>query len=303
VAQSPAYVRTEEAPKLRAPANLVGWRGWIMVNLFPNWSNAIITIVAGLFVYWVLSSLLGWAIFRAVWTGANRDACAVEGAGACWPFVQAKFLQWVYGFYPIDQRWRVNMCFFVGACALIPLLIPSMPFKKWNVLFLLVVFPLLALILLTGGNFALAFTTFVFAVCALALIAAMLPLSVFGIEEGLRENKMAFWLAAVGLVLWLSNLLFRFPEVGTPFGDVPLSSLVSGILLIAGGACGIMRMSSIPSAAAHSTVVSWLVVVAVVLLSMFVLRVDFGLEFVETSQWGGLLVTFWQWGDVQTCPS
>ena len=76
-----AYVRTEDAPMLKPPANLVGVRGWVMANLFPNWSNSILTIVAALFAYWVLSNVLGWALFRATWTGENRDACAVEGAG------------------------------------------------------------------------------------------------------------------------------------------------------------------------------------------------------------------------------
>ncbi len=86
-----AYVRTEDAPLPPPPANLVGVRGWIMANLFSNWSNSILTVLAALFAYWDLSNVLGWAMFRAVWTGDNREACAGEGAGACWPFVQAKF--------------------------------------------------------------------------------------------------------------------------------------------------------------------------------------------------------------------
>ncbi len=31
----------------------------------------------------------------------------------------------MYGFYPIDQRWRPNLVFLIGAAALIPMLIPS----------------------------------------------------------------------------------------------------------------------------------------------------------------------------------
>ena len=29
--------------------------------------------------------------------------------GACWPFIQAKFPQFIYGFYPEPERWRVNL--------------------------------------------------------------------------------------------------------------------------------------------------------------------------------------------------
>ena len=60
--------------------------------------------------------------------------------GACWAFVRAKLPQWIYGFYPIDQRWRVNtglICWVPAA--LIPMLIPSAPHKRENVLFLLFV--------------------------------------------------------------------------------------------------------------------------------------------------------------------
>src|SRR4030095_11238961 len=150
-----AYVRTEDAPYLTPPIYLVGWRGWVMANLFSNWKNTLLTIVAGYFMYVVLSSVLSWAVFRAVWTGDNREACAIENAGACWPFVQAKILQWIYGFYPIEQRWRANICYLLLIVGLVPMLMPSAPYKMWNALFLLVAFPLIALILLTGGHFNL----------------------------------------------------------------------------------------------------------------------------------------------------
>ena len=78
-----AYVRTEEAPKLPAPANLVGLRGWAMQNLFPNFANSVLTILCAYLIYVTLSYVLQWAVFSAVWTSDNRDACAVPGAGAC----------------------------------------------------------------------------------------------------------------------------------------------------------------------------------------------------------------------------
>ena len=88
-----------------------------MANLFSNWRTPCSRSWPGTSCIVVLSAVLGWAIFRAVWTGENREVCAVENAGACWPFVQAKFPQWIYGFYPIDQRWRVNICYLLLAVA------------------------------------------------------------------------------------------------------------------------------------------------------------------------------------------
>ena len=44
----------------------------------------------------------------------------------------------------------------VGIAALVPLLIPSLPYKKWNALFLLVPYPLMTFILLTGGHLGIS---------------------------------------------------------------------------------------------------------------------------------------------------
>ena len=52
--------------------------------------------------------------------------------GACWPFVAAKFRQFMYGFYPQDQQWRVNLTYALGVILLVPLLIPRIPAKGLN---------------------------------------------------------------------------------------------------------------------------------------------------------------------------
>ncbi len=251
--QSLAYVRAEDAPKLSPPANLVGWRGWVLANLFPNWQNGLLTIVASLFLYWVLSNVLGWALFRAVWTGENRDVCAVQGVGACWPFVGAKFAQWIYGFYPIDQRWRVNICFIVGLCALIPLLMPSVPYKKWNALFFLMVFPLMSFILLTGGNFSISLSSFLSFAVIFAVIAAFLPLVVLGIEEGLHQSWQGLVLAGIGFVVWLSDFFIVFKSMSTPLGELPYSVVGGFLLVFAGGAMGLAQIGRLQTPDARAT--------------------------------------------------
>ena len=40
------------------------------------------------------------------------------------------------------------------------MLMPSAPYKQWNALFLAVAFPVIALILLSGGNFDFALTSY-----------------------------------------------------------------------------------------------------------------------------------------------
>ncbi len=279
---SPAYVRTVDAPRLAPPANMVGWRGWVMANLFSNWKNTLLTFVAAYVAYEVLSVVLGWAVFRAVWTGDNRDACAIENAGACWPFVHAKFLQWIYGFYPIDQRWRVNICFLLLAGGLVPMLMPSVPHKVWNALFLLIAFPLIAFILLSGGHFSLGYSAFIKLGLVIAGLAALMPLAAYGIEEGIQKAKLGLGLVVLGLVIWLLSFFVAL-------GD--LSGLIAMALIYAGGALGLIQLIGSTNPAAKSNLKLWAIVAGGVVLAMLILKIDFGLEYVETSQWGGLLVT------------
>src|SRR5262249_61064185 len=75
--------------------------------------------------------------------------------GACWPFVKAKFGQFVYGFYPESERWRVDLAHLLGAILLVPLLIPSIPSKGPNPILFFGVFPVVVFFLLFGGRFGL----------------------------------------------------------------------------------------------------------------------------------------------------
>src|SRR6202042_1075371 len=88
-------------------------------------------------------------------SGTDRSACletAGHAAGACWPYVQAKFTQFIYGFYPQAERWRVNLTFILAAVLLLPLLIPRLPAKGINAGLFFVAFPVVAFFLLHGGG-------------------------------------------------------------------------------------------------------------------------------------------------------
>ncbi len=284
-----AYLRTEEAPLLPPPISMVGIQGWVLANLFPTIGNGIVSIVAGAFLLWMGWGILDWAIFSAAWSGDNREVCAAEGAGACWPFVQSRFAQWIYGFYPIDQRWRVNICFIIGAAALVPMLMPSMPHKKWNALFLLIAYPLITLILLTGGHFSITPAGFLNAVIILALAATFLPLLAFGIEEGIQSNRFGLGLAGFGILVWLASFVIGSSVWHSGLGSFSPGSIAAAVFIGAGGIFGIIQLRGTGSGAQAWR--NWLIGSAVLLGLMLILKFDFGLEPVETSQWGGLLVT------------
>lgn len=150
-----AYVRTEDAPKLPAPAGTAGWWAQLRDRFAPTPLSGVASVIIALMLVWVVWTILKWSVFSAVWSAPDRTLCNVEGAGACWPFVQAKTLQWIYGFYPIEERWRANIVFLLGGLSLAGLLIPKIPYKGWNALFFFVAYPIITYVLLTGGRFGL----------------------------------------------------------------------------------------------------------------------------------------------------
>jgi general L-amino acid transport system permease protein len=147
------------APTLRPPAATVGALGWVRANLFNGWFNTLLTLLSLYLVWLIVPPLVKFLIVDAVWTGTSREDCLAEKVGrpvgACWPFVRAKFTQLVYGFYPWDQHWRVDLTFALGAALLVPLLIPRVPYKALNAVLFFGVFPVVAFVLLVGGVFGL----------------------------------------------------------------------------------------------------------------------------------------------------
>lgn len=150
-----AFVRTADAPLRPPPASSAGAVAWMRQNLFSSAGSALMTLLMSLFLGFIAWKVLDWAVLRAVWTGIDRTACAVAGAGACWPFVWEKFPQWVFGFYPLDERWRPVLAFGIGVALLVPMLMPSVPGKRVNAAMLLLVYPAIAFLLLAGGVFGL----------------------------------------------------------------------------------------------------------------------------------------------------
>jgi general L-amino acid transport system permease protein len=154
-----AFARTELAEKLAPPVTATGAIGWLRRNLLNSWFNIVLTLVSLYLIWLIVPPLVRFLIIDAVWDGAGRDDCLPEKVGrevgACWPFIQAKFSQLVYGFYPPDQYWRVNLTFALGAALLIPLLIPPVPYKTLNAVLFFAVFPIVAFFLLLGGVFGL----------------------------------------------------------------------------------------------------------------------------------------------------
>ena len=55
------------------------------------------------------------------------------------------------GAIPDAERWRVNLTYVLALAGLVPLMIPRVPGKLWLSIYLLVVFPIVGFVLVTGG--------------------------------------------------------------------------------------------------------------------------------------------------------
>jgi len=149
-----AFVRRELIAPLEPPRVSTGVPGWMRQRLFDGISNTVLTVVSFAVLVIVLWPTLRFLLIDAVWDGSSRADCLPETAGrpigACWPFIAAKFDQFMYGFYPESQHWRVNLTYALGAILLAPLLIPRLPYKATNSILFFGVFPVLAFFLLVG---------------------------------------------------------------------------------------------------------------------------------------------------------
>ncbi len=145
--ESDRLVRTMPPPEGGGP--LV----WLRRNLFSSPFNAALTLIVAWLLYLALPPVAEWVVIEADWRGETREACT--GSGACWVFIKARLGQFLYGFYPEAERWRVNLAFAVFALAAAAILIPRMPGKAWFGGFLLTAYPVIAFYLFTGGVFDL----------------------------------------------------------------------------------------------------------------------------------------------------
>ena len=153
-------------------------------------------------------SFIQWAFIDAVWQAEGVEAC-VAASGACWPFVGARWEQLLYGFYPQDARWRVDIAFFIGFIPLMFLMHPLTPYKRFITCYLLLLYPVITFYLLSGGVFNLSFveTSFwggmmVTLIVAITGMVAALPFGIL-LALGRRSSMPLVRYLCIGFIeLW-----------------------------------------------------------------------------------------------------
>ncbi|PID66626.1 MAG: amino acid ABC transporter permease [Gammaproteobacteria bacterium] len=145
-----------EHPDLPAPLGERGVIYWLRSNLFSSIGNSILTLLGLALLFYTIPPLLDWAIIRASWGGSDPALCKVEGTGACWTFINARLGQFFYGFFPIEERWRITYPTIAMFALIAYIVLPYAPKKGIASLIILFVFPPIAFILLKGGLFGLS---------------------------------------------------------------------------------------------------------------------------------------------------
>lgn len=178
-----SFVRTEMLPEQEPPSTMVGPIGWLRQNLFNGIWNSIISILFIFAVVWTVLNILGWGI-SPTWNAKSLNECReiIGGGhgGACWGVINDRWLQLLYGFYPLDVGllssfsgvdpelikadprahvatpfvmilgyWRLNLALILMFVGLLPVLSEKAPRK---LLIVTMLFPFVDVFLMWGGS-------------------------------------------------------------------------------------------------------------------------------------------------------
>lgn len=136
-------------------------------------SRIVLWLILGLFIF----KAAKWGIIDATWQADTQSDCNPKGA--CWAMIHARIDQFIYGFYPLTQRWRVNLSFLLLMMLLLINYFLKMPF---HLRALLVLITLLAIFFiqayptdLWGGLFLTILLAFSSIICSfpIALLLAL----------------------------------------------------------------------------------------------------------------------------------
>jgi len=179
----------------------------INANFNSSNFNAALTLLVAFALIKFIPPLLNWFIFDADFLGNSKDDCT--SGGACWVFVKVWLNRFIYGMYPDTEQWRINSAFFmlffvVGASFFAPT-----KFRKYLILFLLFIYPVIGFKLISGGDFGLKYVetgawgglSLTFIVSAFALILCF-PVGML-LALGRRSRLPIIRYSSIGFIeLW-----------------------------------------------------------------------------------------------------
>ena len=139
--------------------------------------NALLSLLILFAVIKSLPPLLNWFIIDANFSGDSKDACS--GSGACWAYIKTWFNRFMYGMYPNEEQWRINLSFislgFLGVVGFFA----TEKFKKYLTLYYVVVYPIIAFFFIfffiSGGPIFFDFSYGIIAAVISILLGFFIP--------------------------------------------------------------------------------------------------------------------------------
>ena len=116
-------------PDLPPPSFAVGPAAWVRQNLFSSYLNTSLTLIGLYLIYLTVPPLVQWALIDADFIGDSRKDCSREGA--CWVFIEVWMKQLMYGRYPEEDLWRINLGYVILVVGLVWMMIPGLPRKGY----------------------------------------------------------------------------------------------------------------------------------------------------------------------------
>ncbi len=253
------------------PVFKVGVLGWVSENLFSNWFNSFLTLVA-LYVIWLAGyGFIEWGIIDATFSGENRRACYDNNVeGACWAgvFNSDNLRKIFYGVYPGDDLWRVNAGLGLAILWMLPIWLPRVQGKIGIAASAIVFYPFLSNYFFLGGDKGVFWQVMI----SLAIVSIIwnsihsiigmtsgrslggLILQTFGMSNAnmstQRNVKLGIFVGLT-IVAFFIQLGWSLPEIGwTKWGGLHLTLVLSGIGVVVALPGGIIlalgRRSTMP---------------------------------------------------------
>ncbi len=284
-AEMASFVRGNTLEQQPPPVLVGGPIAWMRDKLFASVGDTLMTLAGLYLVYLIIPPLVQFLFINAVWTGADRDACLSDKVGfevgACWAFVADRLAYFTYGSYTLSERWRVDIVFLLGAIGIAWMLWLDAPRRDLGAAYFFLLFPVVSFILLVGGHYD--FQNF--------LLGGARNAVSFGRSESLIADILGWGLSVILLPFALLGSV-----VGAIASPIKAATGLSPFWLDYVASAGLIAFAAILvgrafGQGARESALPVLIGFGVFGLLLVLLEIDWGLAYVPTNLWGGILVT------------
>ena len=170
-------------------------------NINTSSLNAILSLFIIFVIIKSIPSVISWMFLDANISGDNKEACT--GSGACWTYIKIWLKRFIYGMYPNDEQWRINLSFialvFLGSVGYFA----TEKFKQYLTLYYVVIYPIIAFLFIfffiSGGPIFFDFSY--------GIIAAVISI-IAGFFIPSKYKMYYFLIVPIALYILLKYVLF-----------------------------------------------------------------------------------------------